>query len=198
MRIVLPSPDSGKGDVPLTKQFHGVAKEAAADPLGPEAGLDVNLGDLGLEAGPGVEEHTPAEPDDLSRRPGREDDVLAAEPRARGGRDVVLDLFRAQLRMVIVPLFVEHELAEQWANQVVFGRIENADRDIARSRPVYVFPPAGAASSTPRIAWTAPSKAAVSTGTTILVLSLAANLDSVSSCRMETSVGSGAAALIAW
>jgi hypothetical protein len=34
----------------------------------------------------------------------------------------------------------------------MLGWIENADRDIGRCRPVYVFPPAGAASSTPRIA----------------------------------------------
>jgi len=197
LRIVLTGPHGGEGDVTFTKQLHSVAKEAPTDPLGPEGGIDVNLRDLSLETGARIEEHTPTEPYHLSRRSGRQNDVLASEPRTGRGRDIVLDLILGQLRMVVVALFIEHELAQQRANQVMLGGIENADRDIGRCGPVYVFPPAGAASSTPRIAWTAPSRAAVSTGTTILVFSLSANLDSVSSCRMETSVGSGAAALIA-
>jgi hypothetical protein len=136
----------------LTKQVHRFAKEATADPLGPEGGIDVNLGDLGFETGAWVEEHAPTQPYDLAGRPSRQDDVLAGEPRPRCGRNVVLDLLLAELRMIVVPLFVDHELAQQWAHELVLSRIENADRDIGRSRPVYVFPPAGAASSTPRIA----------------------------------------------
>src|ERR1700687_4611134 len=60
LRVVLASPDGGKRDVSLTKQFHGVAKEAPADPLGPEGDIDGDLGDLCLEAGAWIEEHAPA------------------------------------------------------------------------------------------------------------------------------------------
>src|SRR5207342_545375 len=55
----------------------------------------------------------------------------------------------------------------------------------------------GTAFSTVRNAWAAPRRAALSYGTTTLVLTLSANLLSVSSCRIATSVGSGSAAVIA-
>ena len=55
----------------------------------------------------------------------------------------------------------------------------------------------GTASRTERKACAAPSSAALSNGTTILVLSLSANLASVSSCRIAISEGSGLAARIA-
>ncbi len=54
---------------------------------------------------------------------------------------------------------------------------------------------AGTPSSTDLIAWAAPSRPEVSTGTTSLLLGLSANSESVSSCRMATSSGSG---LPAW
>ena len=56
---------------------------------------------------------------------------------------------------------------------------------------------AGTCARTDWIAWTAPISAADSAGMTIFVFGLSANLLSVSSCRIATSVGSGWAALIA-
>ena len=55
----------------------------------------------------------------------------------------------------------------------------------------------GTESSTDRSACAAPSRAALSNGTTILALSLSANLASVSSCRIAISDGSGLASRIA-
>ena len=52
---------------------------------------------------------------------------------------------------------------------------------------------AGGLERTPRRAAAAPIRPALSYGTTILALSLSANLPSVSSCRIATSVGSGLA-----
>lgn len=181
MRIVLPSPDRGEGHITPAKQFDGLSEQPAADPLRPKSGVDIDLSDLGLQSGAGIEQHTPAEAHDFARYARRQDDVLATEARPRRIGDLTLDLVRRQLWMVIVALFVEHELAQQRPNQVEVRLVELGNLDLGRGRSRYDLPADGTPSSTLRKAWAAPSRPAVSTGTTSLAFSLVANLDSVSS-----------------
>src|SRR2546425_2421414 len=197
LRVVLARPDGGEGHVPLTKQLHRLAQQLPPDSLGAESRIDVDLGDFRLEAGAWIEEHAPTETHDLTGGARCQDDVLAGESGGGGGRHVALDLLLGQLWMVVVPLLRHHQLAQQRPYEVVLGRIENGDRDLRRVGSLYGFAAVGTPSSTLRSAWAAPSKPAVSTGTTSLAFSLLANFESVSSCRMETNVGSGAASLIA-
>src|SRR5438270_402707 len=116
----------------------------------------------------------------------------------RGGRTVAPDPGRGELGIAVVARRRQYPLATQGPHELVLGRIENRDRDLGRPGSLYGFAAVGTPSSTLRRAWAAPSKPAVSTGTTSLAFSLLANFESVSSCRMETRIGSGAASLIAW
>src|SRR5204863_9660730 len=101
----------------------------------------------------------------------------------------VRDLRLGELWLIGVALLRQHQLTKQGPDDVVLGRIENRDRDLGRARSLYGFAAVGTPSSTLRRAWAAPSKPAVSTGTTSLAFSLLANFESVSSCRMETRIG---------
>jgi len=181
----------------LPEQFHGFAKQPAPNSLGTKCGIDVHFGDLRLEARARIEEDAPAEPNDTPSGPRREDDVLAGEALRRSLGNVVLDLIASERRVVVVALLIQHQVAQQRPNQVMVRRVENGDRDVGRAGFVYDLPPDGTPSSTLRSACAAPSSPAVSTGTISLAFSLAANFDSVSSCRIETRVGFGFASVIA-
>src|ERR1700683_4315072 len=82
--IVTPSPDAGEGDLAPPEDLDRLRHETVRDPLAAPLGTNVELGDLGLEAGAGVEEDDPAESD---RSPtgiaGDEDVVVAGEVRGR-------------------------------------------------------------------------------------------------------------------
>src|SRR5207302_9463887 len=134
-----------------------------------------HVGDFRLEAGAGIDEHGPAEPHDPPSDSRREDDVLAGEALGRSLGDVVLDLIASRLRVVVVTLLIQHQVAQQRPNQVVVRRVENGDRDVGRAGFVYDLPLDGTPSSTLRRACAAPRSPAVSTGTSSLAFSLAAN-----------------------
>src|SRR5256885_7256137 len=60
LRVVFAGPDGSKGNAAFTEELHGAAEQAATDPCRPNTRIDVDLGDLPLEAGPWVEKHAPA------------------------------------------------------------------------------------------------------------------------------------------
>ena len=119
--------------------MHRRAQQLAADSLGAEASIDVDLRDFCLESGAGIEEDAPAQPHDLAGGAGRQDDVLAGESGGWRGRHVVLDLLLRQLRVVVVALLRQHQLAQQWPDEVMLGGIENLDRDLGRAGSLYDF-----------------------------------------------------------
>jgi hypothetical protein len=112
--------------------------------------IDIDFGHLGLQPGAGIEQHAPAETHDLARYPCRQDDVLTTEARPRRIGDVALDLIGRELRMVIVPLFVKHELAQQRTDEVKVRRVELGNIDLGRAWSSYDLPPDGTPSSTLR------------------------------------------------
>src|SRR5919201_931594 len=159
--------------------------------------IDIDFSHLRLESGARIEEHAPAEADDLAGGSRGQDHIFALKAGRRRSGNVVLDLVAGQLRMVKVPLLIEHELAKQRPHQVKIGRVERLDFDVGRAATLSYLPPDGTPSSTPRSACAAPNRPAVSTGTTSFAFSLAANFESVSSWRIDTSVESGFASVIA-
>ena len=93
---------------------------------------------------------------------------------------------------------VEWNLSKIYRKLGVRSRTELAARGTSddTDQPA-VAPSVGTAPSTLRSVCAAPSRPADSNGTTIVELSLSANFDRASSCRMATSVGSGSPFLIA-
>src|SRR5437899_897476 len=85
-------------------------------------GRDIDLGDLALEAGAGVEEDDPAEADDrVDLVADDEDDVLAFEG-AGHRRQMVFDVLATELRMVgVVDLLAHVKLDEQGLDEVVLA-----------------------------------------------------------------------------
>src|SRR5207245_7060182 len=78
--VVRAGPDVAEGHAALAEQADGLLHEDLADAVASVLGGDIDLRDLALEAGPGVEEDDPAEADHLTAVVAdREDDVLAAE-----------------------------------------------------------------------------------------------------------------------
>jgi hypothetical protein len=112
LRVAAPGPDCGERDVTFAKQFNRSTQQTAPDPTRPECLVDVNLRHFRLETRSGIEEHTPAQADHLAPGAHRQDDVLPFERRARSRRKLPVDLLRGQLRMIVMTLLFERQLAE--------------------------------------------------------------------------------------
>src|SRR5450631_2213809 len=122
--VVGPGPDVAEGHVTLFEELHRLPDEHLADAPPPVLGCDVHLGYLAFKPRAGVVQDDPAEADHMPDLvPDGVDDVLAAK-RRWDFRQVALDLYAAQLRVVrVVHLLAQMQLDEQGLDEeVIPGR----------------------------------------------------------------------------